>query len=151
MPGGIDYGLRWLMAGKADVSAMPTPATSAPPGVNDTGGLGNTPGRFAMENHTHPGKARKQRVLGVGTATYTWTYPNPFGAGVVPICNCIAEDPANSASDSFNVQVVGAPSATQATFRIVRQTSGLFGLILGAIGFNPTPATVNLHLMALEP
>lgn len=131
-------------------SLMPQPASALPPGVTDSGAIG-AGATYARGDHTHASKARKQRVTGISTASYVWTYPSAFASGVVPICNAIAEDPANSASDSYNVQVVGAPTNTQVTFRIVRQTSGLFGLLLGAIGFNPTPGTVNLHLIALEP
>lgn len=131
-------------------ASIPTPATAAPPAVSDSSAMGMV-SLYARADHTHASKARKQRVTGISTATYVWTYLTPFGAGVVPIVQGIAEDPASSAIDSYNVQVVGAPTATQATFRIIRQTSGLFGLLAGAIGFNTTPGNINLHLIALEP
>lgn len=131
-------------------NSMPTAASSAPPAVGDAGALGSA-AAFARGDHTHASKVRKQRVTGVNTATYPWTYPSPFSNGVVPIVQAVAEDPANSTVDSYNIQVVGAPTATQAVIRIVRQTSGLFGLLLGAIGFNSTPGNVTLHLLALEP
>lgn len=129
---------------------IPTPAASTPPSVADAGAAGTqTP--YARADHTHASKARKQRVTGVNAATYKWTFGTPFGAGVVPICNAIVEDPANSASDSYNVQIVGVPTNTDVTFRVVRQSSGLLSLLLGALSFNPTPGTVNLHCIALEP
>lgn len=138
--------------GTADyiMANLPTPASTAPPGVADSSVVGSDTS-YARGFHTHASKVRKQRVTGVNAATYAWTYPSPFTAGVVPIVQGVVEDPANSTSDSYNVQVVGAPTATQVTMRIIRQTSGLFGLLLGAIGFNSTPGTVNLHLLALEP
>jgi hypothetical protein len=129
---------------------MPTAASSVPPAVGDAGALGSA-AAFARGDHTHASKVRKQRVTGITAATYAWTYPVAFAAGVVPIVQAIAEDPSNSASDCYNIQVVGAPTATQTLFRIIRQTSGLFGLLLGAIGFNSTPGTINLNLIALEP
>jgi hypothetical protein len=131
-------------------AAMPQPASSAPPGVNDTGAVG-TPGVYSPHGHTHAGKARKSRVTGVTTATYAWTYPTAFGAGVVPIVNAIVEDPANVASDSYNVEVVGVPTNTGCTFRIIRQSAGLLALLTGALSLNPAPGTVNLHLTAFEP
>lgn len=131
-------------------STMPTAASSVPPAVGDAGALGSAVA-FARGDHTHASKVRKQRVTGINAATYAWTYPVAFAAGVVPIVQAIAEDPSNSASDCYNIQVVGAPTATQTLFRIIRQTSGLFGLLLGAIGFNSTPGTINLNLIALEP
>jgi hypothetical protein len=131
-------------------SLMPQPASATPPGVADNGtaGLGAT---YARGDHTHASKARKQRVTSVNAATFVWTYPTPFAAGVVPICNGIAEDPANSASDCYNVQVAGTPTNTQVSFRIIRQSSGLLGLLLGALSINPTPGSINLHCLALEP
>lgn len=136
---------------KADASAIPQPATAMPPGVADMGALGAADKRYARADHTHASKARKQRVLGVKTTTYVWTFPTPFDAGVVPICNAIAEDPANNAADCYNVQIAGPVTNTAVTFRIVRQSSGLLGLLLGALSINPTPGTVNLHCSALEP
>lgn len=133
-----------------DPTLIPQPATTMPPGVADSGALG-TDTRYALANHTHASKARKQRVTGITTATYTWTYPTPFTAGVTPIVQAIAEDPANSAVDLYNVQVIGVPTATSCQFRISRLTSGLFALLLGAIGFNVTPGNINLHCIALEP
>lgn len=129
---------------------MPTAATAVPPGVADAGAIG-TPGIYSPHGHTHASKARKQRVTGVTAATYVWTYPTAFGVGVVPIVNGIVEDPANSATDSYNLQVVGAPTATGCTFRIVRQSSGLLSLLTGALSLNTTPGNVNLHLIAFEP
>lgn len=133
-------------------ATIPVMAAAAPPGVSDSSAPGAATMEYSGKFHTHASKARKQRITGISTATYTWVYPTPFTAGVVPIIPspCI-EDPANSATDVYNAQIVGAPTATQCVVRITRQSSGLFGLITGALGINPTPATVNLHLVALEP
>lgn len=129
---------------------IPQPATVMPSGVQDSGQVGSGV-KYAREDHTHASKARKQRVTGINTSTYVWVYPVAFAPGVVPICNGIVEDPANAPTDSYNVQVVNTPSNTQVTFRIVRQSSGLLGLLLGALSLNPTAGTVNLHCTALEP
>ncbi|HEX7933237.1 MAG TPA: hypothetical protein VF573_09200 [Paraburkholderia sp.] len=134
----------------ADVTALiPQPATSAPPAVADSGAQGGI-ARYAMENHTHASKIRKSRIA-VSAATYTWTYPTPFGAGVVPICNGIAET-APSATDLINIQIDGAPTNTQCTFRITRYQQSVVSLIgLTTLSLNGVPASVNLHLSAMEP
>lgn len=131
-------------------AVMPQPATIKPPSVADSGQAGGQP-EYARADHTHASKARKQRVTGINTSTFTWTFPVPFDTGVVPICNGIAEDPSNTASDCYNVQIVGPVTNTRVTFRIVRQSTGLLSLLLGALSINPNPGTINLHCSALEP
>jgi|GEM_PF-2713225 len=132
-------------------ASVPLAGASVPPAVGDAGSLGSDPTKFAREMHTHASKARKERKTGVNTATYTWTFPTAFGVGVVPICNAIVEDPADSGTDSYNVQISGVPTNSQVTFRIKRQSAGLLALLTGALSLNPTPGTINLHCIALEP
>lgn len=139
-----------VSSSQIDPNTIPQPSTTMPPGVSDSGSVGSNQ-RYALADHTHASRARKQRVLGVSTATYVWVYPSPFSTGVIPICNGIAEDPTDNANDSYNLQIAGVPTNTQCTFRIKRQSSGLLGLLLGAISFNPTPGTINIHCSALEP
>ena len=135
----------------ADISPIaPVPATSAPPGVSDTSAVGDNMS-YALANHTHGSKARKQIVtMGAAATTYTWTYPVAFGAGVVPVCNAIVQVP-NGNTDLFNVQVLGLPTNTQCTFQINRVSAGLLALLLGALSLNPTPIAATLHMIALEP
>ncbi len=129
---------------------VPAPATSMPPGVNDSGAIG-TVTRYALENHTHASKARKQIItMPSASSTYTWTYPTPFGAGVSPIVSAIVQVSAGN-QDLFNVQVLGAPTNTQCTFQINRVSAGLLALLLGALSLNPTPVASTLHMIALEP
>jgi len=126
------------------------PATSMPPGVSDSGSIGNIQ-RYALENHTHASKARKQIVtMGSAASTYTWTYPTAFGAGVVPVCSAIVQVSAGN-QDLFNVQLSGVPTNTQCTFQINRVSAGLLSLLLGALSINPTPVAATLHVIALEP
>lgn len=132
------------------IFGVPQPAQVAPPGVSDSGSAGNVL-RYAMENHTHASKARKQIVtMGSAASTYTWTYPTAFGAGVVPIVSAIVQVGAGN-QDLFNVQIVGTPTNTQCTFQINRVSSGLLSLLLGALSINPTPVAATLHMIALEP
>lgn len=131
-------------------SAIPQPATTMPPGVSDSGALGASQ-RYALADHTHASKARKQIVtMGSAASTYTWTYPTAFGAGVVPVVSAIVQVAAGN-QDLFNVQIVGTPTNTQCTFQINRVSAGLLSLLLGALSINPTPVAATLHMIALEP
>ena len=129
--------------------SIPRPSTAMPPSVADSGMVG-TDTRYALANHTHASKARKQiKIMPSAASTYVWVYPTAFDAGVVPVLNAIVQVPAGTA-DLFNVQVVGTPSNTQATFQINRVSSGLLSLVAGALSVNPTPIAATLHLIALE-
>ncbi len=144
-------GLQAQINQKADTSAVPTPATTMPPGVADTGALGTNTGQFALANHTHASKARKQIVtMGSAATTYVWTYPTAFAAGVVPVVSGIVQVAAGN-QDLFNVQILGTPTNTQCTFQINRVSAGLLSLLLGALSINPTPVAATLHMIALEP
>lgn len=130
---------------------IPAPAASMPPGVSDTGSVGTQTTEFALANHTHASKARKQIVtMGSAASTYTWTYPTSFAAGVVPVCSAIVQVSAGN-QDLFNVQLSGVPTNTQCTFQINRVSAGLLSLLLGALSINPTPVAATLHMIALEP
>ena len=131
-------------------SAIPLPAVDMPPGVADTGKLG-TDQRYALADHTHASKARKQIVtMSSAATTYAWTYPVPFGAGVTPIVSAIVQVPTGN-TDLFNVQVMGTPTRTGCVFQINRVSSGLLSLLTGALSINPTPIAATLHMIALEP
>lgn len=135
----------------AEVQALvPQPATSMPPGVADMGSLG-TDTRYALANHTHASKARKEiKTMGSAASTYVWVYPNAFAPGVVPIVSGIVQV-ASGNQDLFNVQIIGQPTNTQCTFQINRVSAGLLALLLGALSLNPTPVAATLHMIALEP
>lgn len=131
----------------AAVSSIPAPANAMPPAVSDSGAEG-AQARYAREDHTHASKVRKGKAS-VAAATYPWTYPTPFAAGVSPIVIGMAQSA--SGTDLFNVQLDGTPTNTGCTFRINRVSPGLLGLLLGALSINPTPASITLHMLALEP
>lgn len=136
---------------KANTSSVPTPATTMPPGVADSGALGTNTTQYALANHTHASKARKQIVtMGSAATTYVWTYPTAFAAGVVPVVSGIVQVAAGN-QDLFNVQILGTPTNTQCTFQINRVSAGLLALLLGALSINPTPVAATLHMIALEP
>jgi len=146
----VDAGVSYPPANLATL-AIPTMATVAPPGVADTGAAGAVTMEYAGKFHTHASKARKQIVsMPSAAATYAWTYPTAFGAGVVPIVSAIVQVP-NGTTDLFNVQVMGTPTNTGCVFQINRVSPGLLSLLLGALSLNPTPIAATLHMLALEP
>lgn len=139
----------------ADVSgimaAIPQPASVAPPGVSDSGAKGGASGIYALADHTHASKARKQiQVMPSASTTYAWTYPTAFAAGVTPIVSAIVQVSAGN-TDLFNVQIMGTPTNTGCVFQINRVSSGLLALLTGALSLNPTPVAATLHMIALEP
>jgi hypothetical protein len=129
---------------------IPQPATTMPPGVQDSGAVGSsTP--YARADHTHASKARKQiTTMGSAATTCTWVYPTAFAVGVTPIVSAIVQV-ANGNQDLFNVQVMGVPTNTSCVFQINRVSSGLLALLTGALSLNPTPVAATLHMLALEP
>lgn len=133
-----------------DLGAIPQPATSMPPGVSDAGAVG-TDLRYALANHTHASKARKDRMLSAADGTITWTYSTPFGAGVVPRVAAIAEVP-SGVTDVVNVQVVDTPTNVSCKLlvnRTNRSTVSLIGLTVLSV---PTqPGATWVHAVALEP
>lgn len=135
----------------ATKSEVPAAATQPPPGVADSGATGDQPMVYALANHTHASKARKQiRTQASAATTYTWVYPTPFPAGVTPIVSAIVQVTAGT-QDLFNVQIQGTPTNTQCVFQINRVSAGLLSLLLGALSLNPTPVASTLHMIALEP
>lgn len=133
------------------LSVGPDPAQAAPPSVSDSSVQGNIP-RYAMENHTHASKVRKwASPVQSNVTTYTWVYPSPFGAGVVPICSGIAQTGIGVA-DLVNVQIEGTPTNTQCVFRITRYSQSFLSLLgLNVLTFNNAALPITLHMVALEP
>ncbi len=92
------------------------------------------------------------RVTTAADGSYTWDYPTPYAGGVVPHVNAIAEGPNPAAGALVNVQLEGAPTNTQAKFRVTRSnraTVALLGIDLLSLPTNPG-ATV-LHVFAKAP
>jgi len=138
------------MSGVSVTHDVPQPATQTPPGVSDTGQVGNVQ-RFALENHTHASKARKVRVQCNADGTLTWVYSTPFGAGVVPIVVAVAEV-ASGVTDVVNVQVVDAPTNTSCKLLVNRTQRSVASLIgLTVLSVPSQPGVTWVHAVALEP
>lgn len=130
--------------------AVPLPATGMPPGVSDSGNKGSIP-RYALEDHTHASKARKERIQSAADGTITWTYPTPFPAGVIPRVVAVAEV-ASGVTDVVNVQVIDTPTNTSCKLlvnRANRSAASLLGLTVLSIPSQPGVTWV--HVIALEP
>ena len=139
------------MASQGLAYPAPAPAVSAPPAVTDGGSLGTTDAGYAMGNHTHASKARKGIASVTGATSFVWTYPTPFGTGVVPICNGIAQTAAG-VTDLINIQIQGIPTNTQCTFVITRYQQSVASLLgLTILSLNSGGFTGNIHMVAFEP
>jgi len=130
--------------------AVPDPATSAPPGVQDSGAVGSNM-KYALADHTHASKVRKIRVQCAADGTLTWTYSTPFTNGVTPIVLAVAEV-ANGVTDVVNVQVVDTPTATSCKLLVNRTQRSVVSLIgLTVLSVPSQPGVTWVHAVALEP
>lgn len=131
-------------------SMVPQPATSMPPGVADSSSLG-TVQRYALENHTHASRARKERMQSAADGTITWVFSTPFAAGVVPRISAIAEVPAGT-TDVVNVQIIGTPTNTQCQLLVNRANRSVASLLgLTVLSIPSQPGVTWVHAIALEP
>lgn len=129
---------------------VPAPAAAAPPSVADASAQGNIT-RYAMENHTHASKVRRDRLQCNADGTLTWTYSTPFGVGVVPRVFGVAEV-ASGITDVLNVQVVDTPTNTQCKFLVNRTQRSVVALIgLTVLSVPAQPGVTWVHCAALEP
>lgn len=141
-----------LVAQQVSALNIPTMATAAPPGVADSSAAGAASMQYAGANHTHASKARKQIMPISASGLFTWTFPTPFGSGVVPVCNAIAIC-LSGTTQLVNVQQEGDATNTQVTFRVTvyqQSVASLLGLTILSLSSSP-PAGTKLSLLALEP
>lgn len=92
------------------------------------------------------------RVTTDSAGLFTWTFPTPFAAGVVPHVWAIAEGPNPAAGTLVNVQVEGAPTNTQAKFRVTKSAAAVASLL--GLTILSVPATVGatpIHVFAKAP
>lgn len=137
--------------------SQPSPATTMPPGVADAGKTGSMDTEFALADHTHASKARKDRLQTAADGTLTWTYkdingdPAPFGVGVVPRIVAVAET-AEGVTDVINAQIVGTPGNASCKIAVTRtQRSAVALLGLTILSLPSSPGVTWVHLIALEP
>lgn len=135
---------------KADASAIPQPATSAPPMIGDVNSKG-TGTKYALEGHTHMSNVQAKRIQIVGSSGQaTWTFATPFD--VAPVIDATAETPAGATYINVATVLEGSVSVTSATI-VVQQVvktvtlptlaTALLGLVLTLFGFAPAGVYVN--------
>jgi hypothetical protein len=127
---------------------MPTPSTTTPPGVADSGQTGTMTTIYALANHTHASKARKGRVLVPATGVLPVTFSSAFGG--VPVCAVTAEATAGD-TNVVNAQIDGTPTATGMAIRITRTQQSVVALLGLTILSVPTQIATYAHFVCLEP
>lgn len=99
-----------------------------------------------------PGTVEQRAVVTTASdGTYTWVYPSAYGAGVVPVVTSVAQATAGS-TDVINVQLDGAPTNTQAKFRVTRTQQSVVALLgLTILSVPSSPGATQLHVTARSP
>ena len=90
---------------------------------------------------------QRLRVQTDASGNYTWTYPTAYPSGVVPVISAVSESASSTVPQG--VQIVGVPTNTSATFKVINlpSTSVLGIVVLGA----PTAAQAYIHITAVAP
>jgi len=136
------------LAGYALTSAIPSPASSAPPSVADASAKGAAT-QYALADHTHASKTRKDRVQSDAAGLITWTFNPAFDVGVVPRVCAIAET-TSGVTDVINVQVEGTPTNTGCTLRVTRTQRSVVALIgLTILSIPSSPGATWVHCFAV--
>lgn len=137
-------------ASGAATIAIPTAATSAPPAVTDAGALGTQTTVFALANHTHASKARRIIATTAADGSYTFNYSAmPFSSA--PVCAAVAEV-ASGVTDVVNVQIVGTPTTTSASFLVNRANRSVAALLsLTILSIPAQPGATKIHAICIEP
>lgn len=89
---------------------------------------------------------QKSRAQTDASGNYTWTYPSAYGGGIVPIIGVVPE---GGSTVPLNVQIVGTPTNTAVTFKVLSLPNiSILGIAtLGA----PTGTQAYLHMTAIAP
>jgi len=113
---------------------MPKPATAAPPAVQVDSSKGDAP-RYALENHTHESRLQARRVQLAFDANgeAVFTFPKPYGTGVVPIVQATAENTRGAAYRYDATVKQDATTATQVTIVLAKTPRTLTVSLLGAV------------------
>lgn len=93
-----------------------------------------------------PFSAQRIRVQTAADGTYTWTYPTPFAAGVVPKISVCAEAGAG-VTDVINAQTDGPPTATQCKIRVTRTQQSVVSLL--GLTILSVPASVGVTWVSI--
>lgn len=129
-------------------STGPAGSTGATGSVGATGATGatGTAGATGATGADGALSIRRIRAQTDASGNYTWTYSSTFGSGVVPVISVVAE---GGSTIPLNVQIVGTPSNTSVTFKVLSlpSTSVLGIVVLGA----PAGTQCFLDITAIAP
>lgn len=131
-------------------ASIPTAATSAPPAVADGSATGTQTMVYALANHTHASKARRIIATTAADGSYTFNYSAmPFTSA--PVCSAVAEV-ASGVTDVVNVQIIGTPTTTSASF-LVNRTNRSVATLLGltVLSVPAQPGATKIHAICIEP
>lgn len=149
-----DPALEAKIDAKADVAAIPKPATNAPPAVQADSVTGDIP-RYALENHTHESRLQARRLNlsfnASGEAVYT--FPKPYDAAIIPIVEVTAE---NNPANAYRVDATikeGSVTNTGCTIILTRIPKTLTVSLLGAVLniFTTQAQTAWVNIMSRAP
>lgn len=138
----------------AMASAIPQPASAAPPPVQVDSSKGSAP-RYALEDHTHQSRlqARRIQVTPDANGRYVYGFPLPYDSGVVPILSVTAETPTGVTYRNDASILQGSTTNTQTTIIITRLAQSQTVSVLGAVLtlFQPVTTAVWVNIMSRAP
>ena len=138
---------------------IPVPATTAPPGVADISAAGAVT-RYAREDHTHRSSMQAQRMTAtLASGKFTWTFPFPYDAGVVPVVNTTAESPDPSGGFVLDARIIAGTvtnTGCQITVNKIAASQTLGATLLAIAGtvvgiITPATGTAVVHCWARKP
>ena len=97
-----------------------------------------------------PAVVRAARATTNAAGAYTWTYPTPFAAGVVPVISVVAVGPNPAGTNVVNAQLVGQPTNTSCTIQVTRTSITVVSLLGLSILSVPASVATDIHLFAVE-
>lgn len=124
-------------SGLAQIANKPSLAT-----VATSGAYGDLSGR-----PTIPGATQAATLTTDSTGSATWTYGTSYAA--VPVIEALAISPTAGSTDVFNVQLDGAPTATQAKFKVTRTQVSVVALLgLSILSIPSSVGNIVIHVVA---
>jgi hypothetical protein len=157
----VDHQTEFMgLPGPQGVKGDPGPV--GPSGATGATGAQGVQGQQGLKGDTGPQGAKgvdaempRRAVLAYAGADLTWTYPEAFAAGVVPVVEAVAVGPSSgsTASALYNVQVVGDPTNTSCKLRVNTIAAASVNLLgLGTLNlFSQAPTGVKVHVTARAP
>lgn len=125
------------------VQASPSQGPTGAAGANGSNGTNGTNGTNAT--------VEQAKVLTTASdGTLTWTYPTAYGAGVVPVVECLAQSA--STTTVVNCQLTATPTNTSAALRVTLTNVTVVTLIgLSILSVPTSPGVTTVHVTARAP